>query len=219
MKKAVLLILSLCSYLNASNPIGDVYFAKKFLNQYPVDNEEEFYRGLLFPGIKELNDNIDLHQDHVVLSEIVQESSPFTAGILFHSYLHNARAHFIAQYGPDLPNVPRPNEFLQLVENEILYHTAYFGSTARHFHQISQEELNWANEELIQQWHTLLINSLADSPRYHIARLRFAPDPTPYTAEELNSWHRAFPLALQDPKLLEYVDQYRAFMEKKLLEK
>ncbi len=219
-----IILLGAFSFLSASNPIGQVYFAKKFLSQYPK-NEKEFYIGTLFPDIKLLDPSLETHFENILITDVLQEKSPFAAGMKFHSFLEDARNEFMDQYGAlDLLqeyDVAEKSAFLQIVENEVLFHTAYYGATAGYFFKVTQEELQWeSDEEVIQKWHSILINSLADSPQYFVARMRYNPEGLlTYSQEELKRWHKALPTALKDPRIVEYVDQYRAFMEKKLLEK
>lgn len=219
-KYTLFLLFVTFSTLSAYNPVGDAYFAKKFLQRYPYQNEEqtqEFYAGTFFPGITVFDPDMmwDTRFEHVTVFEILQEKSPFVAGMKFHNFLKDAREDLLEEHG--LPD----SDFLQILVNEPLYHTDYFGDRASYFTKIWPEErLLEDKEEILKLWHTHLINTLADSPRYWAARARFLNDPSvPYTKQELKNWHISFPFALRNPQITAYIADYPIFMEKKLLEK
>ena len=146
-----------------AGPISHAYLSEKFFEYFPNYSQEEqqaFRAGTLFPDIRYLGviSRETTHFASVTLKEILDEESPFLAGMKFHSFVDLKREAFAVQANIySLIVVPHKAMFLKLIEDEIIYSKRNWYEWNKALLNINAEEMDW-NIDLnaLQKWHYYL---------------------------------------------------------------
>lgn len=161
--------------LPAAAPVVHAHCAELYFRycrpDYSQQQRDAFLRGTLFPDIRYIAKipRSRTHEKQVSLSKIMKTKNPFTAGLLFHSYVDKQREAIAQQQKiyEHLTDVPQKQKgrFLKTVEDELCYH-------ALNSHRVRQALLRYDSEEagygvsFIKRmaWHRILRNYLRQSP-------------------------------------------------------
>lgn len=151
-----LITILLCQVGWAAAPLTHAYLA----HYWPSGDPEAFLVGTLFPDIRYLGviEREETHFTQVSISDVAEESDPFTAGMLFHSYVDLVREEHMIESGiyAHLPNHPMLAQAMKFAEDKILFSTYWsIGSmTSQMMEHVRDEEAAFgiARTALIQ-WH------------------------------------------------------------------
>lgn len=205
-------------HTHAAGPVTHAYLTEKLFEKYPnrYDEEEQqrFMLGTLFPDIRYLG-KIKRQQTHfekISLKEILEEKSPFVAGMMFHSYVDNNRNTFIATQ-KIFSKIPREIKrqyqamYLKLVEDQIVYEKkASWQKIIDDLKEFDPEELDKGMEKsTIEVWHAALSFFFQSSPSTALSIMSFSNkkvlnvDP-----EDLAIWKNLLPTSTESADFLEY---------------
>ena len=172
-----LIFLFISSSLFAAGPITHAYLTDHLFVYFPKYSPEErkaFMVGTLFPDIQYLGESMreDTHWDQISLAEVLEEPSPFLAGVKFHSYVDWVREDFVRaknmyDFLSDEPNCSPPSLFLKLklIEDEVIYPFGNWKEWRQCLIEIRKEELEWGiDSTLVRKWHNLLDTCFANPP-------------------------------------------------------
>jgi hypothetical protein len=160
--------------LDGAGPLTHAYLTERFFEFFPKYNAESkkaFMVGTVFPDIRYLGEvcRDDTHYRTMSLEEILEEKSPFVAGVKFHSYVDLVREDFVTKQRiyDQLCEIKQEyrHTFLKLVEDEIVYSLAEWSPCRDALMNIYPEELTWGMEKhTIRKWHLLLGSFFTISP-------------------------------------------------------
>jgi len=153
--------------LSAAAPVTHAYLTYAFFDAFPdkydYEEKKDFMIGTLFPDIRYMGETRrqNTHFDKMTLKEVLDETSPFMAGVKFHSYVDLRRDEYVSRqkiYTKFKEYTPKNLvTFLKLMEDEILYSKANWKDVSLWIKEILPEELHWNMEEpLIRKWHNIL---------------------------------------------------------------
>ena len=153
--------------------------------------------GTLFPDIRyiaKIKREVT-HDDHMSLEEILEEKSPFIAGIKFHSYVDLYREEYVNQqklyWRYAHLAVAHHNSFFKFVEDEIVFDSVNKPECFECLKKAYPEEHRYQVEEkTIRRWHQLLQLSFSIRPTkliyfLHLFNLGFFH----LTSEQINEWN------------------------------
>lgn len=213
----LLLCVSLFTCLEAAFPVTHAYFAKQYFKHFPGYSPEEeklFMVGTLFPDIRYLGEAArnETHFETMTLREIVEEPSPFLAGLKFHSYVDLVRENLVVETGMysrfTLPTKGHEYSFLKLVEDEILYTQADWGDMISLFWPVYPEELMWGMQEsTVAKWHWILRVFFVNDPHVTIQILSlFGKGMMGMSSEEIREWNILLPTLAQEDTMQTWVE-------------
>jgi hypothetical protein len=150
--------------LNAAGPVMHIYCAELFFYHcrphYTEKQQEAFIRGTLFPDIRYIAGlpRSSTHLKKVTLDHICAESDPFKAGMLFHAYVDDQRAH--RAWGAKMHRLvqyqnQKNSHLLKLIEDELCYHMINIPRTQRALSNFYSSEL----QPGVRCYHALLYQS------------------------------------------------------------
>ncbi len=181
MYKPITRIIALFSCIGASYPLpaaapvvhahcAELYF-RYCRPDYTQQQKDVFLRGTLFPDIRYIAKipRSKTHEKQVTLHKIMKTKNPFTAGLLFHSYVDEQREAIaqkqkIYEHLSDVPEKQK-GRLLKTVEDELCYH-------ALNTHRVRKALLRYDTEEATygvsfikrMAWHRILRNYFRQSP-------------------------------------------------------
>jgi hypothetical protein len=131
--------------------------------KYSNADKKQFLLGTLFPDVHYLANcpREITYVANVTIDEILNASTPFQAGLLFHSYIDQERESFVVSQGLydyiSTFNSPVPASQLKIAEDECLYPTANWKICVTSVGTIAEEEKTFGiDEDAIRQWHFAL---------------------------------------------------------------
>lgn len=165
------------AYLSAAAPITHAYLTERFFVYFPQYTEEErnaFMLGTLFPDIQYLGEVQRSHTHmETSLDEILNEPSPFMAGVKFHSYVDIVREDFVVHWGAydQLAALVEPQStkclctMLKFIEDEYTFYMADWDPWRDQILNIHPEEYNWGiSPKTIRKWHNILFVTFSHPP-------------------------------------------------------
>ncbi len=170
------LILLLCTHsLESAAPVVHAYCAEMYFTycrpNYSLKQREAFMRGTLFPDIRYIASisRTETHTKNVTLEEVTSSKNPFTAGMLFHSYIDEQREALAQQVGiyDHLTNIPKRHKaaLLKIIEDQLIYAKLNVPMVRKALRTFSAEERQHKVKiPTIMLWHRLLTNYLKQSP-------------------------------------------------------
>ena len=225
MKAILLLLVGLLPFnLFAAAPAMHVTLGGKWLATFaPEYTEEEkklFLLGTVFPDIRYLG-VIKRDQTHfkgMTLEKVYAAKSPFTRGMLFHSYVDEFRERCVRQSGIEkrLKEVPRNQQgtFLKLLEDQVLHNTYKWTEFKRFLLSIPDEEPNFGLETTsLTQWHTALSLYFTTTPSNILQQVSmFEQSILTLDAPTIKAWGALLPKYAEDPQMQKHVaDLLHAF--------
>jgi hypothetical protein len=172
---SLLLMITNYGSLAAAGPITHAYLAERFLDYFPLDNPgdiESFMLGTLFPDIRYIAkiDRAKTHYEGITLDAVINEPSPFIAGMKFHSWVDDRRSslfrnNYVYDALPKKLDTKAKVALVKLIEDQIVF-GMYNGRHCRRFlHNIIQEELEWGIAKSdVNKWHDTLLLYFKLSP-------------------------------------------------------
>ncbi len=170
-----ILIMSSAQPFYAAAPVVHILCAELFFRHcrpgYTQKEREAFLRGTLFPDIRYIAKipRSKTHEKNVTLKQVVSSKSPFTAGVLFHTYVDEQRERIaqqkkIYEHLTDVPKKQR-GRLLKVVEDELCYHALDPKSIRRMLLTYDSEEASFGISFITRMaWHRILRNYIRQSP-------------------------------------------------------
>lgn len=199
----------------AAAPITHAYLTYRFFEHFPKYTPEQqqlFLAGTLFPDIRYLSGNRNqTHYQSMSLTEVLNEPSPFMAGVKFHSYVDIVRETFVIDQGIYyyLGNFPKDHIYtlVKLLEDEILYNKANWTPVLTAIKEVHPEQQMWGfTKENIELWHNMLRMVFMNSPANLLSLLTLSHkgilDVSP---EETALWNQSFKSLANDTYIQNYV--------------
>jgi hypothetical protein len=187
--------------VSAAGPVAHVYLAEKFFELFPEryseQEKERFILGTLFPDIRYISDTRrdHTHDDDVSIKEILEQSSPFVAGMKYHSWVDHVRDHYVLadEIYDRLPNeltIEQKPSFLKVIEDELLLEQLDVEFCCDLLERVDPEELeHGVTEQDISQWHAFLVFFFKTSPRTTVTLLSLVDSGRSYpTNEDMEMW-------------------------------
>lgn len=223
-------LLVLCLYifwgpLSAAAPITHAYLSYRFFDyipKYTNEQQQAFLNGTLFPDIRYLGDatRSQTHYNAMSFVEVLTESSPFMAGVKFHSYVDIVRENFVRNYGVYhyLSNFPKDHLYtlVKLLEDQILFKKGNWEPVLAVIKEVRPEELLWGfSKEKVELWHNMLRTVFMNPPANILSLLALSHkgllDVSP---EETAIWNQSFQSLVEDPYIQNYVLQLTQLFDK-----
>lgn len=205
------------SNLSAAAPVTHAYLSECFFQYYPQYSPEErkaFMVGTLFADIRYLGaaSRQHTHFDNTTLQDVLNEKSPFLAGLKFHSYVDLERERFVIKQNiyNHIINISPLHEttFLKFLEDEIVFYTYDWSKWVEALKNIYPEELSWGMDETaIRKWHNLLTLTLINPP----STLIFLASSTSLNILDNypKHWNKIMSAALDSPEVKNFVQAMR----------
>lgn len=221
-------LLAVSSPLAAAGPITHAYLAKQLFVHYPQYSDADkkaFMRGTLFPDIRYLGkvSRATTHFNNITLADVINEKSPFIAGMKYHSWVDIERNHYVESTNikSKIPESVDPilhHSYLKLVEEELVYKKMDWNDCCIYLYDISPEELDYGmDKEIILRWHGMLTLFFKSSPATALSMLSFFGGSTSFISrEEASKWSTTLPISADDPLFINYVDAMLKQFEDKL---
>jgi hypothetical protein len=203
-------VLFLCSYTPLSaGPVIHALLTDHFFRLVPKydDSEKEAFRaGSLFSDIRYLGQlSCTDSYSNATLQDILNEPSPFIAGMMFHDLVDSLRENFVVQGNhhqllADL-SIEHPSTYLKFLEDEIIFPSlekSHWKDLVKNIHP--DERLWGVDEEVLKRWHYLLDLSFSYYPStlIFLAHLK-GKGLLNVSPEELAIWYATFePTAKRD---------------------
>jgi len=161
--------------LSAAGPVTHAYLGERFCaacTEYDGEECKLFILGTLFPDIRYLGtvDRKSTHYETMTLTGVLEEKSPFMAGVKFHSYVDIERAVFVKESGA-MGLVPEEVEgrfrhsFLKLVEDQIVFEKEDWDLCCLYLEENPPEEMELGVDYgTARRWHALLTLFFKSSP-------------------------------------------------------
>lgn len=216
----IILLFFLCPLspliLKAAGPVEHAYLSYRFFEHFPKYNQEErkeFMIGTLFADIRYLGETTrkQTHYDTMSLEEVLNEKSPFMAGLKFHSWVDIVRENFVVQskiYSQiaDI-SIHHQFTFLKLAEDEAMYATMDWQECCDWLKEVRPEELNWQmDEKTIRKWHNLLTLFFTNTPSTVIFMVSATKNGFfDISSTELTYWNRILNVVGHSPRIKNYV--------------
>lgn len=202
-----------------------LYFAEYFCRVHGIWNEknvQEFMVGTLFPDIRYIA-HIPREATHFPLKglvDVLEEKSPFVAGMKFHAWVDIVREEIVVSSGIYEAVAPHADghdaTFLKCIEEEILADFYDGRKWSSCFDQASAEEKQFvSSDETLAKWHKMLQYSMGYRPSWLFwgaSYLRPALFGIP--AATIYNWSYSLPRLAQEPRFQEHVK----LMHEKILE-
>lgn len=205
-------------------PITHVALAEKLFKirpGYSEDDKKAFIIGTVFPNIRYLADcdRSLTHLENVSLDDVLNASSPFLAGFLFHSYVDKQRELFVVskgiyEYIASLCSC-RPSMLIKLVEDELIFDSIDSNFCKKCLKTVLKEEKDFGiDEEVVENWHYLLTNYFSYKPGTILQylswrKLSFMGIPADKTGEMLSHQKQL----IKDPFMHDYVDEMLEYFD------
>lgn len=166
----LLLVLTYANPIFSAGPIVHAYLTHRFFEHYPkydIQEKHAFMVGTLFPDIQYMGEagrECTHCETRVSLEEVLNEPSPFMAGVKFHCYVDWVREDFVAmqkmydQLGDLCPEQQQIIFLkLKLMEDEVVFTREDWTEWCRALKENYPEELNFGvTLPTVQKWHNIL---------------------------------------------------------------
>jgi hypothetical protein len=227
MKFSALIVLAIFKIGMAAGPMTHLYLGEKYCS-YNIDSHEkteEFLVGTLYPDIRYVAHfpREKTHSQVSSLDEVSKCPSVFQSGVKFHSWVDQVREEFVEKSGIYEFVIPyakgKEATLLKFIEEEILANH-YDGRTwSGSFDHIHEEELEFASEEQIRKWHSMIQYCMG----YRISWLTWAASYLTshgfgVSSEVLYEWSYLLPKFANDPRFQTHVRDLLSFIEEKMEE-
>ncbi|CCB85399.1 MULTISPECIES: hypothetical protein [Parachlamydia] len=215
MKKIGLLVFVFyVNFLIAATPITHTYLAYQFLERYPFEEEldkKSFLLGNLFPDIRYLG-GIKRDQTHftgMTLVNVLEEPSPFVAGMKFHSFVDAERNRFIQEEGIYTRlielNAPKDPSFLKFVEDELVFPLWNWEECLLCLQETVKDEEKWGvSQESVLRWHQILQTFFSLPPSFFLEN-HHANDNFGIPLTHAKAWSSLIKPTSEDVVIQEYV--------------
>ncbi len=161
-----------------AGPITHIILALKMFTCGLLDSNtvdmKLFLLGTSFPDIRYLGviERTTTHSKNISWLDVVNEPSPFLAGLKFHALVDELRETFLEDHGMYnlIPKRPYLSQCMKFVEDGFLYHKINeWDSIITVFDTISSEEkaFNIADAD-VKRWHTILKKYCAEQPQKNL---------------------------------------------------
>lgn len=217
-----MLLIGLCSLIiptteiSAACPLTHAAMTEIFFAAHPKyqgAEKESFRMGTLFSGIYNLG---GLTQEQisfpdVTLQQILDESSPFTAGMMFHAYVDNHREQYLADVGPlavlNELGITHTVLYTKFLEDQILYSSIDKAPWKAAVNFIHNEELGWGiDQAILDKWHYLLNMSFSYQPSTLILFAYIQGQGLlDVSHEEMSLWYNTFSATASRQEVKDYV--------------
>jgi hypothetical protein len=203
-------------------PATHILIAEQVYSTYFSHLEKAaFILGTSFPDIRYLAkiDRNLTHINHLPLEEI-QDQTPFTAGLYFHSLTDAAWNAYIRKHGERLFTLVPHNRAmfhtLKILQDKYLYpqFEGWTQVSALFTDILPEERLFGIPEDLLQGWHAALAAYLAKPPRFEDLTMLQLTLPAPLV-REISTYYRAYGL---NPDLQEIMTHFFDVAEELLIE-
>ncbi len=213
-------LLSSVSY--AAGPVMHIALGQRWLAIYaPNYTEEEkklFLLGTVFPDIRYLGviKRSQSHFNGVTLEKVIQTTSPFQQGVLFHSFVDEYREKYVRQKGIEkkITEVPRALQgtFLKLIEDQIIHEKNDWTQFQLYLTTIPDEEKAYGiDTQSLTQWHTGLTFYFSTLPSFILTQVSlFDKGILTLDAQTVKDWSLLLPKYASDPVMLKYVEDLLA---------
>jgi len=213
--------LFICGFVPAlkAGSITHAILTDHFFRNHPEYTDEEkdsFRSGTLFADIHFITDleKEDTYFPDVTIEDILNEPSPFVAGMKFHSLVDNLRDDFIAQGDhltvlSHLKKVKHKDTFLKFLEDEIVYQSLDKAHWQKRANTIHPDELDWGIEQAkLDRWHYLLNLSFTYYPStlVFMAHLK-GKGLLNVPASEVAVWNKTFENTAKKEAVKNYVNE------------
>lgn len=208
-------------------PVTHAYFTKKLFEQYPKYSYEEqqaFMLGTLFPDIRHMVESAreETHYENMTLEDVLNESSPFMAGMKFHSYVDEQREAFVMEQKMYQKMAHLADDhlwtYLKFVEDEILHDSYNWDDICLALQTTMPEELQMSfTEAQITKWHKMLTLVFVNPPSrmlnmFALCNQGFAG----VSNTEIKAWNKTMSSTAESEVIQEYMKGLKALFEEKL---
>lgn len=223
MLKSIFLSIFCISTLFSAGPIGHLYFTDKLFAVLPKErsvNKNLFIVGTLYPDIRYLGvlERDNTHFSTMTLDDVMQDESPFNAGLKFHSWVDIERERFVENSG--IYSVVKeytsthPETFLKFIEDELLFNEVERPS----FPTPMEEELKFGvSEKDVAKWHYILSIFTSFKPStvlwtFEMSGKGFGS----ISVDEIKRWNQVFSKAVEDDRLKTFVEKLKKDLSDKV---
>ncbi len=151
-------------------PVTHIIFADKVFDKHFRDKDrKQFIIGTSFPDIRYLGaiDRKYTHFDNVFIPQI-KTKDPFTAGLMFHSFIDKTREDFVRSKNiySLLPSSPYIAHSIKFYEDYLLYdQLKNWQEIVGYFDTILESEISiGVRDDDVKRWHTILQRYLTHRP-------------------------------------------------------
>ncbi len=211
----------------AAAPVTHAYFTKKLFEQYPKYSYEEqqaFMLGTLFPDIRHMVETAreETHYENVTLDEVLNESSPFIAGMKFHSYVDEQREAFVIEQKmyQKLAHLSDDHlwTYLKLVEDEMLHDSYHWDDICLTLQTMAPEELQMPfTYAQVNKWHKMLTLIFVNPPSrmlnmFALCNQSFAG----VSKNEIKDWNKTLSTTAESEVVQEYMKGLKNLFDQKI---
>lgn len=220
----IICALFACSFIPALNAgmISHAILTDHFFRSHPEYTEEEksaFRSGTLFADIHFITDlnKEDTYFPEVTIEDVLNEPSPFVAGMKFHSLVDDIRENFV-DLGDHLKllsdlKIKNHDTYLKFLEDEIVYLSLDKGPWKKCAYNIHPDELEWGIDKAkLDRWHYLLNLSFNYYPSTLIFMAHLKGNGLlNVPAKEVAVWYSTFEKRAKKDGVKEYVNELFKF--------
>lgn len=167
-----------------ASQVAHIIYAKKYLEKYPMENEDEFLLGCVFPDIRRIDEKIKRRDTHLILDDLnadLKYLNAFQAGWKFHLYCDMRREEILNSYKfYDLPGTLEmwglPNK---LLEDEVVYDNyKNWEKIINYFNNIPEIGTNiGVSRETFEIWYAILAKYFERKPDSQSIRIFISKQP------------------------------------------
>lgn len=213
--KKIVLILSMfySALLPGAGPYVHLYLADQFIKNftnYEENEKKQFILGTLYPDIRYLGVQTkeDTHFEVMTFDEVLLETSPFFAGMKFHSFVDIERAHIADQHtiydSLEASGFPNDSAFLKLVEDEIVFQP--WDEYREYLKTTYGEELEISKEDVVN-WHRILSKYLIGPPSVFLATLEKNNQAfLSFSKEQITEWSHFIKPMTENTFIVDYIE-------------
>lgn len=210
------LLLLAVSPLRAAGPVTHALLTDHFFRLHPQYSEADrivFRMGTLFADIYLLGgvSMEDTYFNGVTVEEVVNEPSPFIAGLKYHSFVEDLRRQFILEgnYLSLLDNlqIDHPDTYLKFLEDQVVFQSLDGTPWKQAVKSILEEERSFGVEEkMLTRWHYLLDLSFTFYPTTLIFMANLKGNGLlNVSANEVSNWNKTFEKSSKRDDIEDYV--------------
>lgn len=219
--------LLLAGIVDAAGPITHAYLTKKFFekhSEYTYEEQQAFMLGTLFPDIRHLVETAreETHFENVTLEDVLNEPSPFAAGMKFHTYVDEQRETFVMEQKmyQKLSGLSKDHlwTYLKFAEDEIVHDSYSWDDVCLSLQMYMPEESQMSfTEAQVVKWHKMLTMVFVNKPSkilstFALCNQGFAG----VSSEEIKDWNKTLISTTQNEIVLEYMKGMLGMFEKKM---
>src|ERR1700722_14234289 len=192
----VLVFVCFTTSLFGAGPTLHLWVAERFCQLHGITDEEVLQKivvGTELPDIRYITRKArEITHPYILnIDEVCQSKTPFELGMKLHAWLDITRENFIAPqvYEAIFPHAEGFSAtLLKMIEEEILADHYDGRKWSYYFDHTVSEELDFANEDEILRWHTLIQWTMAVRPSWLLWAQSYAGPAFGVPASVLYKW-------------------------------